>query len=241
MDKKRKPVIGVIPLYDDEKASIWMLPDYMDAIRVAGGIPVILPLTLSEDDFKRIRNNFQGYLLTGGHDVNPELYHTRSMSYCGKTNPLRDQLERMIFWDAYEKDVALLGICRGIQLVNALLGGSLYQDLEVECESCSAKHHMAAPYNRTVHDITIVEDTPLYALWNKKRKAVNSYHHQGIKQIGKGLEVMSYAEDGLIEGVYAPDKTFLWGVQWHPEYIYKEDEEQLEIFRSFIRASSLKA
>lgn len=240
MDNKIKPVIGVIPLYDEDKSSLWMLPGYMDAIRLAGGIPVILPLKLEESDFPRISSCFQGYLLTGGHDVTPDLYHAKRMSYCGETNADRDKLESMVFKEAYKKDIPVLGICRGIQLINALLGGSLYQDLEKEYEHSTVEHHMEAPYNRTVHNISIMEGTPLHRLWNRTTKAVNSYHHQAVKNLGKGLDVMSYAEDGLIEGIYAPDKTFLWGIQWHPEFIYKEDEEQLNIFRSFIQASSLK-
>ena len=233
----QKPVIGVIPLWDEEKDSIWMVPGYLDGIRDAGGIPVILPLQSSVRELEQLDTLMDGYLFTGGHDVNPQMYGEAPISACGVCCPERDSLEQTIYGMAKDKDKPILGICRGIQLLNVLAGGTLYQDLPQQFSgSREIEHHMTAPYDRTVHEVEIIDKTPLYALLQQKTLPVNSYHHQGIKCVGKGFEVMAVSEDGLVEGIYAPDKKFVWGVQWHPEFIYQKDDTARKIFRAFVEA-----
>lgn len=233
----RKPVIGVIPLWDEEKDSIWMVPGYLDGIRDAGGIPVILPLQPRMEDLEQLDTLIDGYLFTGGHDVNPRIYGEEPIPACGVCCPERDVLEEKIYRMAKEKEKPILGICRGIQLLNVLAGGTLYQDLPQQFSGTKViDHHMTAPYDRTVHEVEITEDTPLYALLQQKTLRVNSYHHQGVRSVGKGFEVMAVSEDGLVEGIYAPDEKFLWGIQWHPEFIYQKDDAAKKIFRAFVEA-----
>lgn len=237
MNVEKKVIIGVVPLYDEEKESIWMLPGYLDGIYAVGGIPLILPLHISESELRRLDENIDGYLLTGGHDVNPGLYGAKKSASCGMICESRDLLEKMLYRIAAEKDKPMLGICRGIQLLNALHGGTLYQDLPEEFEAKKTlEHHMTPPYDRTVHEVILEKDTPLFKLLGQERLAVNSYHHQGVRQIGEGLSVMAVAEDGLVEGLYAPDRKFVWGIQWHPEFIYQKDEASQKIFRAFVEA-----
>ncbi len=234
---ERKAIIGVVPLYDEKRESIWMLPGYLDGIYEAGGIPMILPLHAGEAELRRLDANIDGYLLTGGHDVNPELYGAEKSPSCGAVCESRDLLETMLYRIAGGTDKPVLGICRGIQLLNVLHGGTLYQDLPEEFRTeRTLDHHMTPPYDRTVHEVLLEKNTPLYDLLGQERLAVNSYHHQGVKELGGGLAVMAAAEDGLVEGIYAPDRKFVWGIQWHPEFIYQKDEASRKIFRAFVRA-----
>ena len=178
-----------------------------------------------------------GYLFTGGHDVDPHMYGEEPLPVCGTCCHERDILEEKIYGIAKAEDKPVLGICRGIQLINVLQGGTLYQDLPRQFSGTKEiEHHMTAPYDRTVHEVSITEGTPLYTLLEKKTLPVNSYHHQGVHTVGEGLEVMAVSEDGLVEGVYVPDKKFIWGIQWHPEFIYQKDDTARKIFRAFVEA-----
>ena len=234
-----KTVIGVIPLYDDEKESIWMLPGYMDGISEAGGIPVILPLKMNEEDFEKIDSFCDGYLFTGGHDIHPRIYGEENRGKCGVFNGERDKIEGMIFKRAYEQDKPVLGICRGLQMINALMGGTLYQDIPEEL-STSTKHHMKPPYDREAHKAKVVKNSSLYSLSGNETISVNSYHHQAIKKLADGLEVMAVSEDGIIEAFEDKSRKFLWAFQWHPEFLYKTDECSRKIFKTFIEACKRK-
>lgn len=214
-----------------------MLPGYMDVLQMSGAVPIILPLHMSEEDFLQVSKMVSGYLFTGGHDVSPSVYGEKRHAGCGAACAARDSLEAMIYQSALENDMPVLAVCRGIQLINALEGGSLYQDIPTEFTgTCDVEHHMESPYNRTVHNVSIVKDSPLYRLLLKDTLAVNSYHHQAVNRKADSLSVMAVSEDGLIEGLYRADKRFVWGIQWHPEFIYQEDEDQRKIVKEFVRA-----
>ncbi len=230
-----KTVIGVIPLYDEKLNSIWMLPGYLDGIYEAGAVPVILPMRLTEDEVLKIDSFCDGYLFTGGHDVNPELYWENNRGKCGYVYNKRDSLEKTIFGVAYEKDKPILGICRGIQIINVLAGGTLYQDIPTERPS-EISHSMEPPYDREAHKVEIVTSSSLYTLLKEKIISVNSYHHQAIRELAPSLSVMAKAEDGIIEAVEDKSKHFLWAVQWHPEFLYKNDANSIKIFKEFVNA-----
>ena len=137
---------------------------------------------------------------------------------------------------ALKEDVPVLGICRGIQFINAALGGTLYQDIPLQHPS-SVNHHQKAPYDIPAHEVAIVEGSPLYDCLSSTQLAVNSCHHQAIRELATGLEVMACSPDGLVEAVYLPGKRFLWAVQWHPEFSYKTDENSRKILRAFVEAA----
>ena len=202
-----KPIIGVMPLWDEEKKSIWMLPGYMNGIIDAGGIPMVLPFTDNEDVFCRALDICSGFLLTGGQDVDPMIYGERKRYDNIVTCTLRDKLDAIVL-----------------------------QDILLETGT-SVTHHQTPPYEKPVHEVMIVQDTPLGQLLKKQILYVNSYHHQSIKDLSPVLECMARAEDGLIEAVYMPRKKFIWGVQWHPEFSYKADEDSRKIFKAFIEHS----
>lgn len=231
----KKPIIAVSPLWDDEKQSIWMLPAYMDGIKEAGGIPVILPLESCADDALKVFELCGGLLLTGGQDVSPSLYGAEKGIRCGEICTQRDNLDAALYNQALKENKPVLGICRGIQFINAVQGGTLYQDLPMEFQS-EINHHMSPPYDRVCHYVNIDKQSPLYTILQTGRLGVNSYHHQAVKTAGKDLGVMAVSEDGLIEGVYHKKQPFVWAVQWHPELSFKSDDASAKIFQAFIGA-----
>lgn len=156
-----RKVIGIMPLYDDEKQSYWMLPGYMKMLEAENAIPLMLPLTSKVKELDHFLEICGGFLLTGGHDVSPSVYHARKEPWCGSCCEPRDEMERYILNGAVERDKSVLGICRGLQFMNACYGGTLYQDLETE-HAGGIDHHMTPPYDRTAHQVTLQKDTLLY-------------------------------------------------------------------------------
>lgn len=231
----KRPMIGVIPLVDEERESYWMLPGYMKALEQAGAIPVMLPLTVDGDELGQLARTMDGFLFTGGQDVSPEIYGEAAIPECGAPCRERDMMEQLLLSEALKLDKPILGICRGIQFINAALGGTLYQDLP-SMHPSETEHHQCAPYDVPVHRVSILENTPLFELLRTKELAVNSYHHQAVRKPASRLSVMAISEDGLAEAVYMPDKRFVWAVQWHPEFSYEKDEAARKIFAAFAAA-----
>ena len=230
-----KPLIGVMPLWDEGKKSIWMLPGYLEGIQEAGGTPVIFPLTEDREELEQLCSLCNGFLITGGQDVDPAIYGETPIPQMGEICTVLDQMERQVLEYAIKEDKAVLGICRGIQYLNAMLGGSLYQDLNVQHPS-KTEHHMEPPYDRVIHQVQIIDGTPLHRLLQLTELGVNSYHHQAVKTLAPSLTVMAESEDGLVEAVYMPEKSYVWAVQWHPELSYQTDKYSRKIFESFVAA-----
>lgn len=230
-----KPLIGVMPLVDMQRDSYWMLPGYMNAILQAGGIPLMLPLTSDEQLLQQLVSQTDGFLFTGGQDVSPSRYAKTASPLCGECCLQRDEMEASVFRMAYECGKPMLGICRGIQFFNVILGGTLYQDLPTEHPS-DITHHQSPPYELPVHTVSVLKDSPLYELLQQDTLSVNSYHHQAIKQLAPALQAMAISSDGLVEAVCIPDKKFIWAVQWHPEFSYHCDENSRKILQKFISA-----
>lgn len=228
-----KKVIGVMSLYDDEKESYWMVPGYMKMLEEESAIPLMLPLTSKAEELDYFLEICGGFLLTGGHDVSPSVYHAAKEPWCGPCCALRDEMERYILNRAVEQNKSVLGICRGIQFMNACYGGTLYQDLPKE-HSSGIEHHMHPPYDRVAHQVTLQKDTPLYEILGQEQIGVNSYHHQAVKKLSPAFQAMAYAPDGLIEGIYMPEHKFIVGVQWHPEFSYETDENSRKLVRAFV-------
>lgn len=222
-------------MWDDEKESLWMLPGYVNGIIAAGGLPITLPLTSDRAMLAQVAALCDGFLFTGGHDVSPSLYGKREKFDNLACCPARDEMELTLLHIALEADKPLLGICRGIQFLNAALGGTLYQDIPREFNS-PLEHHQTPPYDVPIHNVSLETDSPLFALLQEETISVNSYHHQAVKELAPLLKVMAYAEDGLIEAVYLPDKTFIWAVQWHPEFSYQTDSRSRNILEAFVKS-----
>ena len=227
----KKPMIGVTPLWDAEHQSVWMLPDYLDGIKAAGGLPVVLPLEMSESDANQMAETCNGFLFTGGQDVSPELYGMKDATGTIVASPERDKLESLLLSKALQADKAVLGICRGLQFINVFLGGTLWQDLPSQHPS-EIVHRQGKPYDVPTHQVTLSGD--LQALLRKNILEVNTLHHQAIKDLGSGLMPMAIAPDGIVEAVQMLGKRFVWAVQWHPEYLFRTDKDSLAIFSCFV-------
>ena len=242
--KGKKPVVGDSPLWDEKKESLWMLPGYLEGIRQAGGIPFIFPFTVEEEELRQLLSLCDGFLFTGGQDVSPGLYQKEPLDErlkglvecCEK----RDQMELILLRLALFEDMPLLGICRGLQFINAALGGTLYQDLPTQHPS-EVNHHQGLPYDAPIHTVHLPEGTPFKRLLGVDTLGVNSLHHQAIKDLSGELSPMATSPDGLVEAFYRPKSRFLWAVQWHPEFSYMHEESSRRIFAAFIEAMKSKS
>ena len=227
----KKPMIGVTPLWDAERQSVWMLPDYLDGIKAAGGLPIVLPLEMSEEDANQVVETCDGFLFTGGQDVSPELYGMKDATGTIVACPERDKMETLLLSKALHADKAVLGICRGLQFINVFLGGTLWQDLPSQHPS-EIVHRQSKPYGVPSHQVKLSGD--LKSLLGKDILEVNTLHHQAVKDLGKGLTAMAIAPDGIVEAAQMLGKRFVWAVQWHPEYLFRTDKDSLAIFSCFV-------
>ena len=232
LERTPQPIIGVTPLWDAERKSVWMLPDYLEGIKAAGGIPIILPLDISEEDASQIVETCDGFLFTGGQDVTPELYGMKDTTGTIIPSPERDRLETLLLKKVLQADKAVLGICRGLQFINVFLGGRLWQDLPSQHPS-DIVHRQGKPYGVPTHKVMLEGD--LKTLLGKDILEVNTLHHQAVKDLAGDLTPMAVAPDGIVEAARMPGKRFVWAVQWHPEYMFKTDLDSLAILSCFVR------
>lgn len=178
--------------------------------------------------------SFDGLLLPGGADISPELYGEAIIAECGKPNKFRDEFESEILDIWLKEDKPLLAICRGMQMLNVKMGGTLYQDIKgIETE----KHSSFLKKNNGSHEVSIKENTLLSSIYNKDKLWVNSIHHQAVKELGTGLGASAFSKDGFVEAIEIPARKFALGVQWHPEHmVFSKD--QRKIFDAFIKAAT---
>jgi len=229
----KQPVIGVMPLWDETKDSYWMLPGYFEAVQQAGGLPLMLPLTTDPAQALQLMELCDGFLFTGGHDVSPSLYGEakREGTICC---PERDEMELLFLSLAMQRDLPILGICRGLQLINAALGGTLWQDLPTQRPE-SLPHSQKPPYDEPAHRVRLCAGTAMAQLLGEEI-SVNSRHHQAICELAPELRAAAISEDGLIEAFEQPEKRFLWAVQWHPEHMARSNPVRQRIFSAFVQA-----
>lgn len=230
-------MIGILPLFDADKESYWMLPGYMKGIEDAGGIPVMLPLSTDQETLEVLASTFDGFLFTGGQDLNPAMYNENIKDGCGELCHDRDKMEEALFQLVMHLDKPVFGICRGLQLFNVLLGGTLYQDIPTEMlTKTKITHKQNPPYDKPVHSVYIEAGNILHQILDTEVLMVNSYHHQGIKKLSNQLVCVAQSEDGLVEAVVIPNKTFALAVQWHPEFSYQTDDRSFRLFVEFVES-----
>ncbi|MGE5547729.1 MAG: gamma-glutamyl-gamma-aminobutyrate hydrolase family protein [Solirubrobacterales bacterium] len=233
-----RPVIG-ITLDSEDSGGYSRFPwyalreNYCGSIVAAGGLP--LPLPHEADLVGEYLARLDGLLVTGGaFDVDPALFGATTRHATVKVKARRSGFELAMIRGALARDLPLLGICGGQQLLNVALGGTLIQHIPDEVADCLA-HEQPNPRNEPGHEVELVAGTRLATLVGRGRISVNSAHHQAIKDVAPGCVANAYASDGVIEGVEDPRRTFCIGVQWHPEFIISPADAAL--LRGFVEAA----
>jgi putative glutamine amidotransferase len=215
---------------------------YVRVLTDVGAVPWLVPLlTGDEATLRAIYEQTDGIFLTGGVDVDPSNYGEEMHELCGRTDAARDWVElRLIRWAMADRK-PILGVCRGIQMLNVAAGGTLYQDVQAQYQG-SMKHDYFPPtdgYQRDsiIHDASIEPDSRLERILGFRSVSVNSMHHQGIKTLAPIFQPTAYAPDGLIEGIEGNDEWFLVGVQWHPEELVESRPDMRRLFGAFVDAA----
>lgn len=243
----RRPIIGMAtqtlqPIPGQAPLSFIMGQQYVRALSTAGAIPWIIPL-LQEDEttLRAIYDQLDGVFLAGGVDVEPAVYGEPRTHLCGMSDPARDAVEMTLFQWAVADKKPVLGVCRGAQMINVASGGTLFQDIAHD-QPKTAKHDFFPQQGyhdrgMIAHEVAVQPGTKLHELIGESA-AVNSMHHQGIKQLGSGLRPSAIAPDGVIEGVEGVNGQFLIGVQWHPEELLGADDRMRRVFQAFVTAAA---
>ncbi|MDP4180767.1 MAG: gamma-glutamyl-gamma-aminobutyrate hydrolase family protein [Bacillota bacterium] len=235
--KIKHPIIGISPWFDYEKQLTYIKRGYCEGINEAGGLGIILPMTTQEELIENLVQTCDGFLISGGPDVDPKYFNEINLPSNGEISPYRDILELHIARRAIELNKPILGICRGIQIINVAMGGSLYQDINSQLASNNLiKHSQMAPSWYPTHKITIKEDSILFTLFKTTSLWVNSFHHQAIKELAPGFITSSISEDGIIESIEHKKHRFAIGVQWHPELMWEKDRIFLSLFEKLIKS-----
>ncbi len=234
------PLIGISGSLDADGTRVFLLRAYMEAVQKAGGIPVLLNPSMHEDAAAQCLDRLDGLLLAGGGDVVPARYEEEPIPEIGEQTPLRDEFELRIITLALERKLPTLGICRGVQIMNVALGGTLYQDLPAQypARSVLIDHRQPKPYEMPTHAVNVQTNSFLFQLVAQKELLVNSMHHQAIKQLAPGLCATAAAPDGVLEALELADHPFFVGVQWHPERL--TDTASARLFEGFVKAAACK-
>ncbi|WP_232726217.1 gamma-glutamyl-gamma-aminobutyrate hydrolase family protein [Bacillus sp. FJAT-42315] len=240
-----KPLIGCTTYYvsafEENKLRFSVAQDhFMSAlddplsIQKGGGVPIAIPLIDDEDYIESIVDHLDGLLLTGGSDINPQLYGQPYKKGLGDINPLRDAFEMKLLEKAIKKQIPILGICRGLQLLNIFFGGTLIQDMDQHHQTDLNHAGYMGPRWNIAHKVKLAKGSVFYHCFEKEEIEVNSFHHQIIDTLGQGLEITALSEDEVVEGIVHKDYPFVVAVQWHPEMMFEVHQEQLKLFKLFV-------
>lgn len=240
------PLIGITAseytikrTYYDVKVA-GMTADYKNAVIEAGGIPVLIPLNIPVERLPKLLDRLDGLLVTGGGDVDPARYgQVPGDVPLRDVRPERDEIEFTLTQDAIEREMPLLAICRGHQLLNVAMGGTLYQDVASLVGRAIDHDGGLAGWTRQylAHSVDVVPESKMAELLGTTEVAVNSFHHQSVMEVGDRLIVTAMSPDGVIEGMEMPDHKFAVSVQWHPENITGVVEEMKGLFRGLVEAA----
>ncbi len=207
---------------------------YLHAIQQAGGVPLPLPPQLSSRAWKRLATGLDGLLLTGGGDIDPALFGEAPHPTLYDVAPIRDTFEANAARWALEQHMPLLCICRGVQVLNVALGGSLYQDVITE-PGTPLTHSQKEPRDQPTHTVKVAPGSRLADVMGAEEVDVNSMHHQALKALGRGLVATAWAPDQLVEGVEMPEHpSFVLGVQWHPEELIGHSDAARRLFAALV-------
>lgn len=236
----QKPVIGIVTVHDESPIPrIFTNEHYPKAVIRGGGIPVMLPVTTDREVLQQFTGLCDGFLFSGGQDISPMKYGELQSRLCGSTSLLLDDFQIPLMQMVLESRKPFVAICRGIQVLNVALGGTLYQDV-TEYSEKTVKHIQEANRGDVTHPVEIQEGTQLYDLFGGQIWT-NSFHHQALKKVAERLTVSARCPDGIVEAVEVKDYPYGMGIQWHPEGMLPYDDAMLPLFQELVRASISKA
>lgn len=214
----KKPWIGVTLSEEESGKNMFLRANYATSIWQAGGIPVLLPYYGQAEDYERLAEELDGFLFSGGVDVDPSYFGEETLAGCGSASTNRDRMEKMLYQAVYALKKPMLGICRGIQSMNIFQGGTIWQDIPRYfpgrlADGQALAHQQPSEGAVSSHTVEIEPDSLLYRLLGTGSLRVNSFHHQAVRECAPGVKVSARAKDGLIEAVEMPEYGFWLGVQ----------------------------
>jgi putative glutamine amidotransferase len=234
------PLIGVTTsaTYENGRERVFINAAYLRAVQGAGGVPVLLPPSFEVGMRDALFDQLTGLLLTGGGDIEPGRYGQTPHATVYDVSPERDALELWATREALARRRPVLAICRGLQVLNVALGGTLVQDISDEVGRTIA-HSQPAPRQQATHTVKVDHGSRLADILGAVEVEVNSFHHQAVKDLGTGLRTVATAPDGVVEGLELPDaEPLVVGVQWHPEELVGHDAAARNLFAALVRAAA---
>jgi len=240
-----KPLIGITASSIDHRGPAYgevytLTRKYAEGVLRAGGVPVIVPYNLDEDSLRILFDRLDGLLLSGGGDIDPATYGEPAHPATNEIEADRDRVELALARWVIDTEKPFLAICRGIQVLNVALGGTLVQDIPSEVPDALEHSFERGIVERGyhAHPVKIAADSRLAQVMQTEIAQTNSWHHQAIKQAASKLKVTAYAPDGVIEAVEVPGRRFAIGVQWHPEWMFEDQPEMLRLFEGLVTTAS---
>ncbi|WP_162523506.1 gamma-glutamyl-gamma-aminobutyrate hydrolase family protein [Calorimonas adulescens] len=232
-----KPVIGITTSINYKESLYQLHLSYVNAITEAGGTPLVITPQPERSYAAEILSRLDGLLITGGGDVDPVYFNETNSGYSRGISLERDVTELEIVKLAADMDMPVLGICRGCQVINVAMGGSLYQDISLKPDAINHRQDEGTPKWYPYHDIILDKESIIYDIFGERIVGVNSFHHQAIKEIGRGLKVTAVAKDDIPEVIEGVNHSFILGVQFHPERMFEHESKFLSIFKALIVAA----
>ncbi|RNA69847.1 gamma-glutamyl-gamma-aminobutyrate hydrolase family protein [Alteribacter keqinensis] len=233
----KKPIIGITSSYVDDR-TLQTSYDNIRSVLRAGGTPFVLPNVTNQDHMSNYVNTVDGIVVTGGGDIDPTLFGEEPHPNLGLIHPDRDVFEVDLLKEAMKQDKPILAICRGCQILNIAAGGDMYQDIYTQMDHALLQHTQRAPRSHGSHFIEVTEGSLLHSISKQKKYKVNSFHHQTVREMAPGFNVIARSSDQVIEAFQSTKHTFVLGVQWHPECM--TDEPSVRLFKAFIEACEKK-
>jgi putative glutamine amidotransferase len=235
----KTPLIGITTSITVDKVPerAYVNSPYLYAVQQAGGVPVMLPPQLSKASLERLARGLDGLLLTGGGDIDPTVFGETPHATVSEVAPARDTLELAAVRFALDRRLPILAVCRGIQLLNVALGGTLFQDVRSD-PGTQIEHSQPEARNQPTHKVQVKPGSRLAETLGTDELEVNSMHHQAVKTLGTGLSSVAWAPDQIVEGVELTDsERFVLGVQWHPEELVSHSEPARRLFAALVQSA----